>query len=180
MEEILSSIKRIIAEEEAPVGRRRGVRAAAAATAMPDVARTAPPEPAPAVEPEPEEVLELSDPMPPAQSPQADIRIETSPEPARPAPEPVRPAPVSFAPAHAQPTEAETILSPAAADATRGALESLSRLMVKPEPHSDGTLESLVREMLRPMLREWLDTHLPDMVEALVAREIARISGQTR
>lgn len=171
MEEILSSIKRIIAEEETPIGRRRGTRAAPATIA--EVAPAALPEAAPAVEPEPEEVLELSDPMPPAQSPQADLRAETTPEPARP-------APVSFAPAPAQPTEAETILSPAAADATRGALESLSRLMIKPEPQSDGTLESLVREMLRPMLREWLDTHLPDMVEALVAREIARISGQNR
>ena len=177
MEEILSSIKRIIAEEEAPIGRRRGARAAP--PVMPDVAPTARPEPAPAVEPEPEEVLELSDPMPPAQPPQADVRVETAPELARPVPEPARSAPVSFAPAPAQQTEAETILSPAA-DATRGALESLSRLMVKPEPQSDGTLESLVREMLRPMLREWLDTNLPDMVEALVAREIARISGQTR
>ena len=67
-----------------------------------------------------------------------------------------------------------------AAEASRGALESLSRMMVKPEPSSDGTLEGLVREMLRPMLREWLDAHLPEMVEAMVAKEIARITREGR
>jgi len=37
-----------------------------------------------------------------------------------------------------------------------------------------------VREMLRPMLREWLDAHLPEMVETMVAREIAKITSQMR
>ena len=60
------------------------------------------------------------------------------------------------------------------------ALDSLSRLLEKPEPQGDGTLEGLVSEMLRPMLKEWLDANLPDMVEAMVSREIARISGQGR
>jgi cell pole-organizing protein PopZ len=32
--------------------------------------------------------------------------------------------------------------------------------------------------MLRPMLREWLDAHLPELVEQMVAREIARITSQ--
>jgi hypothetical protein len=41
----------------------------------------------------------------------------------------------------------------------------------------DNTLEGLVRELLRPMLREWLDAKLPDIVEAMVAREIERITG---
>ena len=40
------------------------------------------------------------------------------------------------------------------------------------------SLESLVREMLRPQLAEWLDRHLPPMVEKLVATEIARIVGK--
>ena len=40
------------------------------------------------------------------------------------------------------------------------------------------SLEGLVRDMLRPMLAEWLDTHLPDMVERLVKAEIARIAGK--
>lgn len=40
------------------------------------------------------------------------------------------------------------------------------------------SLEGLVREMLRPQLAEWLDRHLPPMVEKLVATEIARIVGK--
>lgn len=163
MEEILSSIKRIIAEEDTPAGRRR------TAAVGPPRAVTEPilsdEEGGTAGE---EGVLELSEPLPPA---------TVGPEPA------VSP-PVGFTPAATAPeprlADPDPILSPAAADATRGALQSLSRLMVKPEPTSDGTLEGLVRDMLRPMLREWLDANLPDMVEAMVAKEIQRISGGGR
>jgi cell pole-organizing protein PopZ len=42
----------------------------------------------------------------------------------------------------------------------------------------EGPLEAVVREMLKPLLKDWLDRNLPDMVEALVTREIARITGQ--
>jgi hypothetical protein len=38
------------------------------------------------------------------------------------------------------------------------------------------TLEDLVREMLRPMLKSWLDDNLPSMVERLVRAEIERVS----
>jgi cell pole-organizing protein PopZ len=50
-------------------------------------------------------------------------------------------------------------------------------MVVRPEVAGSDTLEALVREMLRPMLRDWLDTNLPAMVETLVSREIARITG---
>ena len=46
-------------------------------------------------------------------------------------------------------------------------------------PVSDGPLEALVKDMLRPMLKDWLDQRLPEMVEELVTREIARITGKT-
>ncbi|HEX8623390.1 MAG TPA: DUF2497 domain-containing protein, partial [Allosphingosinicella sp.] len=36
-----------------------------------------------------------------------------------------------------------------------------------------------VREMLKPLLKDWLDRNLPDMVEELVTREIARITGKS-
>ena len=148
MEDILSSIKRIIAEE--------GEGAVQARTRRADPAqRATAPKPAPAAE---DEVLELSDPMP------------------APAPEPAM-----LTPADDTPTAASApILSESAAQATRGALDSLSRLVVKPEPPSDGTLEGLVRDMLRPMLREWLDASLPAMVEQMVQREIAKITGGQR
>jgi cell pole-organizing protein PopZ len=41
---------------------------------------------------------------------------------------------------------------------------------------SGQTIEDLVKEMLRPMLKEWLDTNLPPMVERYVEREIARLT----
>ena len=40
------------------------------------------------------------------------------------------------------------------------------------------TLEDLVREMLRPMLRSWLDDNLPTLVERLVLVETERITGR--
>ena len=39
-------------------------------------------------------------------------------------------------------------------------------------------LEAMVREMLRPVLKEWLDQHLPAIVDEHVKREISRITGQ--
>jgi uncharacterized protein len=36
----------------------------------------------------------------------------------------------------------------------------------------------MVRDMIRPMLKEWLDARLPEVVEAMVAKEISRISGR--
>ncbi len=160
MEEILSSIKRIIAEEgEGTQARSRRPRT--------------PPQP---IEPEPEEVLELSEPMSvthdaPEPEPAPAPRVQAAPQPPV---QPTRSAPVQ--PAMAE----EPILSQRTAAASLGSLETLSKLLVKPEPETDGTLEGLVREMLRPMLRDWLDANLPDMVETLVAREIAKITSQMR
>ena len=92
-----------------------------------------------------------------------------------------KPEPARAAPAAAKPEpRAESLVSREAAAASRGALDQLTRMIVKPEPESDGTLEGLVRGMLRPMLSDWLDAHLPEMVEAMVAREIAKITDQGR
>jgi uncharacterized protein len=53
-------------------------------------------------------------------------------------------------------------------------------MMTRNYPGSENTLEGMVQEMLRPMLKTWLDQNLPDMVETIVTREIARISGRAR
>ncbi len=74
--------------------------------------------------------------------------------------------------------EVADIVSPAAAEASRSALSSLSRLIVKPAVEGGDTLEGLVREMLKPMLKDWLDANLPEVVERVVAQEVARISGR--
>ena len=42
------------------------------------------------------------------------------------------------------------------------------------------TLQDLVREILRPMLKSWLDDNLPTVVERLVLAEIERIIGKPR
>ena len=85
-----------------------------------------------------------------------------------------KPAPASVAP---EPSP-ESLLSARTAEASRSPLDALSRLVVKPEVTGSDTLEGVVREMLRPMLRDWLDANLPTMVEAMVAREIDRITGK--
>ncbi|WP_076071376.1 DUF2497 domain-containing protein [Sphingomonas montana] len=136
MEDILASIKRIIADDGASVVAPRPRRPVADAVAPP-VETPAPVPPAP-----PTDVLELTEPAPP-------------------------------------------LISPDVAGASKQSLDVLSALMMRtvaapaPSPApTEITLEGMVREMLRPMLKEWLDARLPEVVETLVAREIARITGQ--
>jgi cell pole-organizing protein PopZ len=64
--------------------------------------------------------------------------------------------------------------------------DSLAALAMLAEPGAppqivrsgETSLEGLVREMLRPMLAQWLDRNLPPLVEAMVAAEIRRIVGK--
>lgn len=73
------------------------------------------------------------------------------------------------------------------AEESRAAMrESLAALAMLAEPGArpqivrsgETSLEGMVREMLRPMLADWLDRNLPDMVEKMVSAEIARIAGK--
>jgi cell pole-organizing protein PopZ len=80
--------------------------------------------------------------------------------------------------------EGEGLLSPDAAAASRQRLAALTALRDRPEPAAagaagEGALEAVVRDMIRPMLKEWLDQNLPEIVEALVTREISRITGRS-
>ena len=54
--------------------------------------------------------------------------------------------------------------------------QPLSGLAVRGYAGADTTLEALVREMLAPLLRDWLDANLPGIVQAAVAREVGRLS----
>ena len=97
------------------------------------------------------------------------------------APEPQAVADVAPAPANAQPTGAPELISATTAEASRQAFAALADQPVppvQPAPAEDRTLEGLVREMLKPMLKEWLDARLPELVEGVVQREIARIAGR--
>ena len=48
-------------------------------------------------------------------------------------------------------------------------------------PAEGRTLEDVVRELLRPLLQQWLDANLPGIVEAAVQAEVERIArGRVR
>lgn len=76
----------------------------------------------------------------------------------------------------------ETLTSERAAESMRRSLSNLSRISEAPgnkaAPAGETTIEQLVREMLRPMLAQWLDANLPPLVEQMVKAEIARISAR--
>jgi cell pole-organizing protein PopZ len=154
MEEILASIRRIIAEDgdEKP-------------------AEVAPP----AAE---EEVLELTEvvqeeePPPTAPPPAPAALREPEPEPA-----PMRPAAPAFAP-RASVQEDDRLVSQPVAAASVAALSQLAALSQRPGlgiGNGQLTIEEMVRDLLRPMLRDWLDANLPGMVERLVKDEIGRM-----
>ena len=66
-----------------------------------------------------------------------------------------------------------------AAGKSRQALEQLQTVAATvPPPATGNPLEEIIRDMLRPMLKQWLDEHLPDMVDEHVRREISRITGR--
>jgi cell pole-organizing protein PopZ len=65
------------------------------------------------------------------------------------------------------------LISSATSAAVDSAFNALAQTVLV---HNARTLEDLVREMLRPMLKVWLDDNLPGMVERLVRAEIERVS----
>ena len=66
-----------------------------------------------------------------------------------------------------------------AAGQSRHALEQLQTVAAAiPATPQVNPLEEMVREMLRPILKTWLDEHLPKIVEDHVKREISRITGK--
>lgn len=84
---------------------------------------------------------------------------------------------------HEEPRRAEGLTTESAAQSMR---ESLAALAMIAEPGAppqivrsgETSLEGLTRDLLRPMLAEWLDRNLPEIVERLVKAEIARIAGK--
>jgi cell pole-organizing protein PopZ len=82
-------------------------------------------------------------------------------------------------PAEPRPSEPHGLIAPAAAAAAAQSVGDLVRTLAA-ERHtavsrSGPSIEDLVREEIRPVLREWLDTHLPPLVERLVRIEIERV-----
>ena len=46
--------------------------------------------------------------------------------------------------------------------------------------NGEQTLEDLVKDLLRPVLKQWLDANLPDMVERIVREEVERIADRAK
>jgi cell pole-organizing protein PopZ len=198
MEEILASIRRIIADDEtgkpAPKPQETTAAPASAASAPP------PPRPAPAppppqitpvaeVKPSPAtepDVLDLTEAMATAPAAPAapnfrkidgnsDIvfsdRAPESPPPP-PAPEPVR-AIEEPRRQFSQTLPERGLMSANTANVVDSAFNSLANTILGQNAR---TLEDLVKEMLRPMLKSWLDDNLPGLVERIVRAEIERVS----
>lgn len=143
-----------------------------------DTATPAPEVRAPEPEPEPEpDVLELTDemavdpsPSPPSfrkVEPRDDLEFAESP---RPTPAPSY-APVDFDAPPVPPQQ--PILAQSTVSAVESAFNSLAHTVLSSNAR---TLEDLVKEMLRPMLKSWLDDNLPGLVERIVKAEIERVS----
>nr|WP_294847221.1 DUF2497 domain-containing protein [uncultured Sphingomonas sp.] len=65
------------------------------------------------------------------------------------------------------------------AEDSRASLEQLATVAASaPLQTPVNPMEDMVREMLRPMLKQWLDDHLPRIVDEHVKREIHRITGK--
>jgi cell pole-organizing protein PopZ len=87
--------------------------------------------------------------------------------------EPVETPPAVQAPPAAEEPSEPALLSPASGAKIGASFEALAESLLLRDPRM---IERLAREMLRPMLKEWLDDHLPDVVERLVRAEIERVA----
>ena len=206
MEEILASIRRIIADDDAGKPQKpepAPVKPSAAAPAA--AAKPAVPEPAAMSQDDIDAMLSTFDQPPPAASPpQGDSDVfdlteemaapeaATTPEPeppafrtigsepdvmfaetAAPEPEPPPPPPPRRQAVQPAPRPDPHIMSAETSAAVDAAFNTLAQTVLV---HNAKTLEDLVREMLRPMLKSWLDDNLPNLVERLVRAEIERVS----
>lgn len=165
MEEILASIRRIISEDEAPADAAPEPVAAAPAPAPEPLYEE--PHAAMAAGDDDDDVLELTDRVEALEESHGDIDVyarQPEPEP-RPIP---REAPTWNG------SDDEPLVSQAASASAASAFASLGRTIHMPADNR--TLEDVVRELLRPLLKAWLDENLPGIVQARVDAEVQRIS----
>jgi uncharacterized protein len=140
-----------------------------------------PPPPPPPAPPEKDDILDLTEAMAKPAQPAAGFRtidgksdLVFNEAPEKPAP---RPAPTSMVDLARRQFEQElggpTLMSANTTAAVDSAFNTLAHTVLSENAR---TLEDLVKEMLRPMLKAWLDDNLPGMVERLVRAEIERVS----
>lgn len=155
MEEILASIRRIISEEEQTPNAAPVLDLTQTEHAAPASVQHAPPS-----APDDDIVFEADEP----------VREVDVPEPVRTAPQPRA--------AIAEPS-GDVILSNPVASQAAGSLARLAgSLRISEAPGQ--TVEGVVRELLKPMLKEWLDRNLAAIVEARVEAELERIARMSR
>ncbi len=179
MEEILASIRRIISDEPQPGATAEVAPAADGVLDLTPAMRTDVPPPTPAAAPTSNVVDPVAD-FTPEPAPMAYVPPEPEPEPEPVAP-PYTPPPeprynIPETPAM---TNDSDLMSPQTAAAAAAALAGLSSLTSQSRFEGQ-TVEALVREMLRPMLRQWMDANLPTLVERLVETEIERLARRGR
>jgi len=184
MEEILASIRKIISEDEV------GAPAPAVGASAPTddvlvLTDEVDEDGAPARAPEPP-AFEALPPLPDEPPPMADEPVvqlaepDFDPVPVAPEPEPMAPPPP---PSSLAPDFGRRLISDTTAATSLSALSELvSRTHREPNIESlplgnvNRTLEDLTRELLRPMLKQWLDNNLPELVERAVREEIGRLA----
>ncbi len=159
IEEILASIRQIISDDD---------EGAPAASAEPEPVPPPPPPPPPPpkLEPVREDVLELKDPIMP-ERPNI-VMEESAPEPEEEEP---LPPPVQF-------TDDSIFTEYAQEAAVSGFARLADNIAIDRRRHTmEGvTLEDVVKDMLQPMLREWLDDNLPGIIERLVEKELEKLA----
>lgn len=74
----------------------------------------------------------------------------------------------------------EDIFTDVAASATVGAFSKLSQNVALANHSDNVTLEDIVKDMLRPMLREWIDMNMPQIVEVLVEKELEKLARHAK
>ena len=193
MEEILASIRRIISDDdkeiEAAAQENEEVPESKEELVGEETVAMAEPEPEPDPEPAAEEVdddddddiLDLTDMEASDPEPLFEEQAYKEPEP-EPVATPVSPPP---APPPAPTPAPANLVSPPQAGEASGSFERLTEKLNEdyselPIGNGAVTLEGLTRELVRPMLKEWLDQHLPMMVERLVREEIERLVMQSQ
>lgn len=167
IEEILASIRQIISDDDgAPA---------------PEPKKAEPPKPEPVPEPmaEPvkEDVFELTERL--DDQPEEAVVIDMQDSEVEEAPElPPPPPPKPVAPPSAPKMEEDSIFTQtAAAAALQGFSKLTSNVAIEKSSHAPGiSLEDIVREMLRPMLKDWIDANLPNMIEKLVEKELDKLA----
>lgn len=137
-----------------------------------------------------DEVPDFSDVSEPVSEPEPVVFAEPEPEPmpvAEPAPAPVAAAPIPDPVPTPAPQELavpktaslpnSALTDDSTADAAAGAL---GKLISNMDLGGENTIDALVRELLKPMMKEWLDANLQSIVEAKVEAEVARIARMAR